>query len=305
MHAAALTAVLFSLVAFAAPTPRSSAPTDTEILQYALTLENLENDFYHGGLSKFSAEDFKNAGFPSWVRDRMAQIGEHEAQHVALLSGALGTAAPAPCQYSFPYTDPKSFVTLSSVLESVGVSAYLGAAASINEKAYLTVAGSILTTEARHQGWVSSAALEGPGWSGPEDTPLDFNEVTASSSSISYADAPQVYSLATQFITSCPASNPPLPFKAFPTLAVASDGTLTYSGSADGQYLLIVAGLTSKTFPITNGKVTLPSDIQGFAYGVVTSQQDATMVSDDNIIAGPAILDYPFNSKVGNPAAAL
>lgn len=103
-----------------------------------MTLEHLENAFYHEALNKFDAAAFTAAGFPTWVRERFSQIAEHEAAHVALLSGALGSAAVQPCTYKFPYTDPKSFTALSAILENVGVSAYLGAAASIMDKTYLT-----------------------------------------------------------------------------------------------------------------------------------------------------------------------
>lgn len=217
--------------------------------------------------------------------------GQHEAQHVELLSGALGAEATQPCQYTFPVTDVESFVSLATIIENVGVSAYLGAASSISSPAYLTVAGSILTTEARHQAWLGSAATKGAAWSGPEDTPLTFDSV---------------YSIAAAFITSCPESNPALPVKAFPALTIAADGTVDSTVDAEGKFVAVYSGLVANTFPVVGGKVQGFPQVQGISYAILTSEQDVTKISDDsNVLAGPFINFNKFNSKVDNFAPSF
>jgi hypothetical protein len=84
-------------------------PPDTAILQYALTLEHLEDTFYHQALAKFDANAFKKAGFPDWVRGRFSQIAEHEASHVAFLTTALGADAVPACEYSLFVFFPQLF----------------------------------------------------------------------------------------------------------------------------------------------------------------------------------------------------
>ena len=137
-------------LAGATPVPellKRADPTEVQILNYALTLEHLENAFYSQFLAQFAAKDFEAAGFEDFVRGRMSQIGQHEAQHVQFLQTALGSAATKACTYQFPVNNVNDFVAVSQILEGVGVTAYLGAAQFLHTPSYLTAAGSILTTE--------------------------------------------------------------------------------------------------------------------------------------------------------------
>jgi hypothetical protein len=114
---------------------------DTVILQFALTLEHLEDTMYRGVLAKWDAHAFERAGFAPFVRGRYAQIAAQEASHVAFLTAALGADAVPACEYTFPFTDPVSFAAFTQAIEGVGTSAYLGAAALISDPAILTAAG--------------------------------------------------------------------------------------------------------------------------------------------------------------------
>ncbi|PWN45593.1 hypothetical protein IE81DRAFT_274414, partial [Ceraceosorus guamensis] len=183
---------------------------DTEILQYALTLEHLEAAFYNQSIARFGDEDFQAVGLNASVRNQLYSVGQDEAAHAAFLTQALGESAVQPCTYNFSsVTDVASFLATATVLEGVGVSAYLGAAPSISNKTYLAAAGSILTSEARHSSIVLAAAAAASNSTdnaapSPFDTPLTSQNT--------------VYSLAAPFFESCPQD---LGLKAFPALTVS------------------------------------------------------------------------------------
>ena len=143
---------------------RSGSMSDLEVLQYASTLENLEAALYEQALAKFTANDFANAGFADWVRPRVSQIAEHESSHVQLLSGALGNNSVPPCQYVFPLEDPATFIGFATAIENIGVSAYVGANQYISDPLYRTIAASILSVEARHQGFFNGPVLLRNDW---------------------------------------------------------------------------------------------------------------------------------------------
>jgi len=253
--------------------------TDIDVLNYALTLEHLENAFYTGGLANFSEVDFRNAGLRPLARERFVQVAAHEATHVAALTAALGDQATQACTYSFPYTDVKSFTALSQILETVGASAYTGAAQFISTPAYLTVAGSILATEARHASWVASAVNKAEPFYGPFEVPLPMI---------------MVLELAFPFIVSCPSTNPPLAVKALPSLTIENpvsgqNATVCqWEGSnwANPEYIVFFSGLAQIFVLVDNyGQVAIPANLSGLTFAVATSS--GTVVSVDTVLAGP------------------
>lgn len=267
-----------------------------DILNYALTLEHLEDKFYREGLANYTQADFVAAGFADPFYANLMEVSSDETTHVSFLTTALGSAAVAECTYAFPSTDPHSFVALATVLEGVGVSAYLGAAASIADPAYLTAAGSILTIEARHTAYLRSSIQESP-FAQPFDVPLDFDEV---------------YTLAAQFIVSCPMTNAALPVKAFPTLALGTTGTIKAGQSITlltpgyelkpenantalyAAFILVTGPVYANVTAVQGGySLTVPAEMTGMpngqSYVVLTSCTDA--VTDETVVAGPAIVE--------------
>lgn len=208
--------------------------------------------------------------------------------------------------YDFGFTDVKSFLATASILEGVGVSAYLGAAADIMSKTYLTAAGSILTVEARHSSYIRANLKEVP-FPQAFDAPLSINEV---------------YSLASGFITGCPKTNPTLPVKAFPKLALDPSTKMpvktgdmvtlqtpgyTLKGADDQKIYAAFIAVTGPTFveaqAVEGGfSVEIPEGFAGQTYVVLTGCKDA--VSDDTVAAGPAIIEVMCFSRTVREAYA-
>ncbi len=121
---------------------------DVDILNFALTLEFLEADFYATARKQVS-------GLSGDVRKLAEIIGKDEAQHVDALTAAIKGAGGKPVakpKFNFggAFASEAAFLKTANVLEDTGVSAYNGAGPLIESKEVLGAAGSIVQVEARH-----------------------------------------------------------------------------------------------------------------------------------------------------------
>jgi rubrerythrin len=126
--------------------------------EFAHVLEQLETEFYKQALAKFKEPDFTAAGFASAAVpvEQFNSIATDEATHTSTLATLLRSLGQEPvsgCKFDFSaaLTSVKTMAPIARLVENVGVSAYLGGAALIDDRQILVAAGTILTDEARHQ----------------------------------------------------------------------------------------------------------------------------------------------------------
>ena len=144
----------------------------TDILNFALTLEYLERDFYQMGMDTIGL-------IPNEDKVVFAQILKHEVSHVNFLATALGDAAITKPNFDFSggslnldtFSNYQTFLALSQGFEDTGVRAYKGQAGALADNdALLEYALQIHSVEARHASQVRRMRGE-KGW-------ITFNENT-------------------------------------------------------------------------------------------------------------------------------
>jgi rubrerythrin len=120
---------------------------DTGILNFAYALEQLEAAFYTQVNASFYS------GISSSEQSILTDIMYHEVIHRNFFKAALGSNAIAALEVDFSsvdFTSRTSVLNTAKALEDTGVSAYNGAGAYITNADYLTLAGKIVSVEARH-----------------------------------------------------------------------------------------------------------------------------------------------------------
>ncbi|HLH14787.1 MAG TPA: ferritin-like domain-containing protein [Solirubrobacteraceae bacterium] len=130
-------------------TRTAAAPTsgtgDVAILNYALTLEYLESNFYAKAVASrlFSGKD----------ASMLETFGAQEHTHVEALKGAVQKMGATPAVDpggKFPIESATQVAQLAYTVENLGAAAYLGQAAMIQSKEVLATALAIHSVEARH-----------------------------------------------------------------------------------------------------------------------------------------------------------
>jgi rubrerythrin len=127
---------------------KPAAGGDLEIVQYALTLEHLETDFYNAVIDAGIIKDKALGKVAVMIRD-------NEQEHVDALTATVEKLGGKPMR---PKTNfdavleggPKMVLETAATVENLGAAAYLGQAGRIESKEVLAAALAIHSVEARH-----------------------------------------------------------------------------------------------------------------------------------------------------------
>lgn len=150
---------------------------DVAVLNYALTLEYLEAEFYRQG----NAANLLSGQEAEYLQ----QIGADEDAHVTALTETItqlgGTPVAAPSvNFMDSFANRNAYLTTSHTFENLGVAAYLGAAGFIESKEILQAAAGIFGVEARHAAVVGNLLElepEGGVYMGATETPQTMAQV--------------------------------------------------------------------------------------------------------------------------------
>lgn len=147
---------------------------DVGILNYAYALEQLEAAFY----TRVAQSPYN--GISASEKALLTDIRDHEIAHREFFKSALAGAAISNLEFDFSAVDfssRASVLATAKAFEDLGVSAYNGAGKLIVTPDYLTLAGKIVSVEARHAAYIRDLISNG---SFADNTVVDMNGLDTS-----------------------------------------------------------------------------------------------------------------------------
>jgi hypothetical protein len=168
---------------------------DPGILNYAYALEQLEAAFYIQVITT------PYSGITAQEMSYLTDVRDHEIAHREFFKAALGAGAIQALEVNFSSIDFTNRTNVLGTAKAVEVTAYNGAGKLITNPDYLTLAGKIVSVEARHAALIRDLI-----------TPGTFADMTAlDSNGLDMARTPgEVLSIAGAYIkTKLNASNLP------------------------------------------------------------------------------------------------
>lgn len=131
---------------------------ETDVLNYAYALEQLEAAFYIKVASSLPSS------FTEAQKNYFRDVQYHEIAHREFFKRALGAAAIGNLEVDFSsinFSDGAAVLNVAKTFEDLGVAAYNAAGPKLKTPAFLLAAGKIVSVEARHAAWVRDQISNG------------------------------------------------------------------------------------------------------------------------------------------------
>lgn len=177
---------------------------DTGVLNYAYALEQLEAAFY----TQVMATPY--SGMTALETEYLKDIRDHEIAHREFFKAALGSSAIPGLEVNFSsinFSSRDSVLGTAKAFEDLGVAAYNGAGKLLTSTDYLTLAGKIVSVEARHAALIRDLISNGTFSDLASLAPLGANNTNGLDGAL---NPPDVLAIASTYVkTKINASNLP------------------------------------------------------------------------------------------------
>jgi hypothetical protein len=290
------------------PTTDGRPAADDILYQNLLAAEWAIFSFYQKGVEMLNASSFVEIGLPNTTYDRVQEIRDNEAGHLAIFQSQISSSSlkPGPCKYEFGFTNAQSFVVTLTLLEIASMTFLTGLVQTAKTEATRAAMVAIAATESRHNTWALMDIWKSNPFGGPADTAFPY--------------ANQILDSTNQFVVpgTCPQVNPeyPYPNQHLPqfTYNPRTNSSLTSGTEIEfvfttpppiwepgKQYFAVFfhnIWKISVPFDHTTNTTTIP-DFElnkGLIVGVIANTQGAPTL--ENVVAGPVLL-------VEQPAGAI